>query len=233
MNAIETLKAIKATISAAFAVEPVPAPAPEPTPAPVPEPQPVEMKEYALADGTKVMIDKLEVGGKVAIVDASGVEIVAADAEYNLADGSSIAVVGGLITEVKAPEVIEDVTTPQGMSSAIQKFAESTTPDIAKMAIILKAIFENVYGWEIRRAQEEAAKNQAIEIYKTGFEEHKKVTGESFNNIIGLFETLIDTPAVDPIQVPKTFAQIQGESKAEKFAAAAQALESFKQHKTK
>jgi hypothetical protein len=192
MNAIETLKAIKATISAAFAVEPVPAPAPEPTPAPEPEPQPEEMKEYALSDGTKVMIDKLEIGGKVVIVDPnSGAELVAADAEYNLADGSSISVAGGLITEVSAPEV-------------------PVEPDMAMEQ--MKA--------------ENAALKQELESLRTA-------TNAGFAQIIGLFETLIQTPAVDPIEAPKTFAQVNGESKAQKFAEAAAALESFKQHKTK
>ena len=52
MNAKEVLKSIKALFSEM---------PPEPTPAPAPVV--VEMKEYSLADGTKVMLDKLEIGG--------------------------------------------------------------------------------------------------------------------------------------------------------------------------
>ena len=48
-----------------------------------------------------------------------------------------------------------------------------------------------------------------------------------------MLEGLIKEPAADPIDKIKTFSQVQSETKAEKFAAAAAALEIFKQSKTK
>lgn len=90
MNIQETLKKIKAL----FEEQPMPV---EPAPAPV---EPVEMKEYTLADGTAVMIDKLEVGGVVKVG-----ELPAPEGEHKLADGSSITVDAlGVITEVKPAE---------------------------------------------------------------------------------------------------------------------------------
>ena len=62
--------------------------------------------EYVLADGTKVMVDKLEVGGKVTIVDEQGNETPAPQGEHTLADGTVIVVdEAGLILEIKTPEV--------------------------------------------------------------------------------------------------------------------------------
>jgi hypothetical protein len=100
MNATELLNKIKAIFNE---VTPV-----EPAPAPVVEPAPVEFKDYTLADGTSVSIDKLEVGGAVTKDGAP-----APEGEYKMADGSAIEVdASGLIAEIKAaepaaPEVIE------------------------------------------------------------------------------------------------------------------------------
>jgi hypothetical protein len=96
MNMQETLKAIKAL----FQDQPLPT---DPAPAPVEPVAPVEMKEYTLADGTAVMIDKLEIGGMVKVG-----ELPAPEGEHKLADGSSITVdAAGIITEIEAAEPVE------------------------------------------------------------------------------------------------------------------------------
>jgi len=75
----------------------------------MPEPMPqedkveevkVEMAEYVLEDGTKVMISSLEVGGEVVLEDGTP----APDAEHKLADGQIIVTEGGKITEIKVGE---------------------------------------------------------------------------------------------------------------------------------
>jgi preprotein translocase subunit YajC len=75
----------------------------------MPEPMPeeekvdevkVEMAEYVLEDGTKVMISSLEVGGEVVLEDGTP----APDAEHKLADGQVIVTEGGKITEIKVGE---------------------------------------------------------------------------------------------------------------------------------
>lgn len=78
MNTNEILKSIKAL----FSDQPLPEPV-----APVASVEPVQLeaKEYSLADGTKVMIDKLEIGGLVTLNDAP-----APMGEHYLADGSKI-----------------------------------------------------------------------------------------------------------------------------------------------
>lgn len=60
----------------------------------------VEMSEYVLEDGTKVMISSLEVGGEVTLEDGTHVP----DASHKLADGQIIVTEGGKITEVKVGE---------------------------------------------------------------------------------------------------------------------------------
>jgi len=73
----------------------------------MPEPMPekeeevkVEMAEYVLEDGTKVMISSLEVGGDVVLEDGNP----APDGEHKLADGQVIETEGGKITEISVGE---------------------------------------------------------------------------------------------------------------------------------
>lgn len=101
MNIKETLQKIKAL----FEEQPMPV---DPAPAPVEPVAPLEMKEYTLADGTAVMIDKLEIGGMVKVG-----ELPAPEGEHKLADGSSITVdAAGMITEIEAAEPVEVAPAP-------------------------------------------------------------------------------------------------------------------------
>ena len=95
MNAKEILKKIKAVFEEVQ---------PEPQPEPAPEPIPAEFKEYSLADGTKVKIDNLAIGGKVMLVNADGTEVQAPAGEHTLATGEKIEVdAEGLIYEMESP----------------------------------------------------------------------------------------------------------------------------------
>lgn len=93
MEAVETLNKVKEFFNSLIAPAPV-APAVAPQVAPV---APVALgTDYKLADGTAVMIDKLEPGGVVMINDAP-----APAGEHILEDGTKIEVVeGGVIAEV-------------------------------------------------------------------------------------------------------------------------------------
>ena len=70
MTPLEAVLKIKAMFeqSGANFADPVPAPAADPMAEPAPSVEPTEdAKEYDLKAGGKVMIDKLEIGGKVTI----------------------------------------------------------------------------------------------------------------------------------------------------------------------
>lgn len=100
MNTIkEKFEAIKKVVFDAMQPE-------APAPAPQPEEAKLEMTSYKLADGTEVMIDKLEVGGVVKVG-----ETVAPDATHTLEDGTMLTTVAGVITEVKTKEA-EPVAEP-------------------------------------------------------------------------------------------------------------------------
>lgn len=88
-------------------------------PAPLTEPiVPVEAaKDYPLADGTILTIDKLEVGGSVLV----GAE-PAADGSYQLEDGTSLSVLSGVIAEVKTKEAEEATEMKEVVSGLNQAF---------------------------------------------------------------------------------------------------------------
>ena len=175
-------------------------------------PEAVLPTEYELKDGGKVMIDKLEVGG---IVMVDGAAALPGDLE--LADGTKLTVAdNGVISEMVAAEVIadeppamEDMSTPAAMQIALSKFADISAPDtdIKKMAVILKACFENVFGWQIREAQEKATRDAAIEVYKSGFSVHEekiKKQQSIIEQLLTLSQLIVDAPAAAPDAAAKT-----------------------------
>lgn len=91
----------------------------EAMPAPVEPIAPVKAAatDYILADGTVVTIDKVEVGG---VVTVGGVP--AADAEHELADGTCVVTVGGVITEVK--EKLEEAKPTDQLPAMMAKVEE-------------------------------------------------------------------------------------------------------------
>ena len=83
----------------------------------------VEMAEYSLADGTKVMISALEIGGKVEMADGTP----APQGEHQLMDGTSIQVdETGTIIEISSPK--EDIVTEEPVAPA-----QDTTAMVAEL----------------------------------------------------------------------------------------------------
>lgn len=183
-------------------------------------PEAVLPTEYELKDGGKVMIDKLEVGG---IVMVDGAAALPGDLE--LADGTKLTVAdNGVISEMKPsmvteePPAMEDMSTPAAMQAALAKFADTVTgdPHMAKMMVILKAVFENVFGWQLREAQEKATRDAAIEVYKSGFSIHEekiKKQQSIIEQLLTLSQLIVDAPAAAPDAAAKTSNNFKEETK--------------------
>lgn len=200
MTPLEAIMKMKAAFEAAglqFAPgDPMPAPAPEAAPAPATEPTEAA-KEYDLKAGGKVMIDSLEVGGKVTIKDEAGNEAPAPAGDHELVDGTTITVdETGTITEVKsavedAPEVEVEVEVPAAPSEAELKIAalEAAIAELKKDAEAKKAAMSEV----------EAKFSNAI--------------SEMSDVIVGL----INTPSASATENPKDKFNSHIESKEEKM----------------
>lgn len=181
-NPLELLKSLSESIALYFEGEP---------PVPPVEQPPVTPATHTLKDGRILSVTALE-AGQDAIIDG----VPAPADEYELEDGQ-IVVVGedGKISEVKAATPVDapPAADPAGMSpeqmrDLAQGFAEGTPEErIAKIETISRALMEYCFGWELREATQKAIKDQAIAVYKSGFESHEN---EKDEKIKGLEEKL-------------------------------------------
>lgn len=140
-----------------------------------------EFAEYQLADGTKVMISSMEVGGEVKLEDGS----YAPDGDHQLADGSQISVLGGKITEIKAAEQPEadmpEVEVEQKkMEDKMQEMAEQFAAKIAELEALNSALSQKIETMEAK-------------------------TKEGFSQVVELIEVISKVPQADPIEQPQSF----------------------------
>ena len=134
----------------------------------------VQMAEYSLADGTKVQISALEVGGMVQMADGTPAPM----GEYNLMDGTSIQVdETGAIIQIASPKedaVVEPVAPAAPVAPA---------QDTQAMAEALKAEFAE----------------QKSQLEKKISELESKVK-QGFAQVAELVEALSNTPTAEPTQ---------------------------------
>jgi hypothetical protein len=171
MNPKEALKQIRALFEEMpQVIEPV-----APVAEVAPEVTKVEMAEYSLVDGTKIMISALEIGGLVTLEDGTPAPL----GEHQLMDGTSIQVDElGAIVEITSPkeEVIEE--EPVAPAAPIPP-AQDTTAMIAE----LKDDYE-------KKKMELDAKIAELE---------SKVK-QGFAQVAELVEALSNTPTAEPTQ---------------------------------
>lgn len=135
----------------------------------------VEMAEYSLADGTKVMISALEIGGKVEMADGTP----APQGEHQLMDGTSIQVdETGTIIEISSPK--EDIVTEEPVAPAA---AIAPAQDTTAMVAELKADF--------------AKQKSELE---TKIAELESKVKQGFAQVAELVEALSNTPTAEPTQ---------------------------------
>lgn len=141
------------------------------------EPAAPEYKEYVLKSGAKVKIDKLEVGGKVMLVDEAGNESPAPAGEHELADGSVIVLdENSVITEIKQPEAV----APEAPA-----MDEQMKKKIAEMEAQIEEMKNGKKAQEVKMAEAEAKFSAAI----------KELTDVVLQ--------LIQTPSTDATEKPK------------------------------
>ena len=171
MNPKEALNQIRALFEdMPQVIEPVAPVAPA-----APEVTKVEMAEYSLVDGTKVMISALEIGGMVTMADGSPAPM----GEHQLMDGTSITVDElGAIVEISSPK--EDVVEVEPVAPAAPV---EPAQDTAAMIAELKSDYE-------KKKMELDAKIAELE---------SKVK-QGFAQVAELVEALSNTPTAEPTQ---------------------------------
>ena len=150
---------------------------------PVEEPKAEQTKleaiEYSLMDGTKVMIDKLEVGGTVVLADGSA----APKGEHILADGTSMQVdEAGVILEIASPA--EDMQPEEMPVDQMKKKMDDYAAEFEAKIDILN--FEK-------------------EELQTKLKDLTDKTSQGFSQVLSLIEDMAKVPSADPIAKPNSF----------------------------
>ena len=99
--------------------------------APVAPTAEVKLEDVMLKDGNVLQVEKLEVGEMANMVTPDGV-MPAADGEYVAEDGTVIMVMGGLISEIKVAEIVEEVEVEEApIVAGINSQLEAVTKRLA------------------------------------------------------------------------------------------------------
>ena len=154
---------------------------PKPEEAPVEEVKAADFAEYSLADGTKVMISSLEVGGEVKLEDGSN----APDGEHQLADGTQISTLEGKIVEIEkaeepSQENVDVEVESKKMDKKMEEMAAEFQSKISDMEILNAALMAKIEALESKS--------------KTGFAQ-----------VVELIEEMSKVPQADPIEMPQSF----------------------------
>ena len=153
---------------------------------PLPE---LVFETYDLKDGSKIDLSALEIGADAMLVDESGNSVAAPDGEYELADGTMITVVGGMVEGIETPQA-ELPTSEEAPLEADSQFDEMN----ATITYL--------------QAENEALKSKLGEL--------ESKFNQGFSEMLSVLEGFSKTPVADPIQNPKNNFRIV-EPKADKI----------------
>lgn len=157
------------------------------------EQAPVQLKEYALDNGTKVMISDMVVGGMVTLEDGSPAPV----GEHTLADGAVLVLSeGGVIAEVKLPEVEEPESE---MGKDKDKEMYSKFEEMSQNFSGLSQKFEAVTG--------------ELNTLKAAFAKQEELN----QKFISILDTLIQEPSTTPTEPVKSGFGSHKETKEEKL----------------
>jgi hypothetical protein len=167
---------------------------------------------YSLEDGTKIMIDKLEVGGMVTLEDGTP----APAGEHTLADGSKVVLSeGGVIAEIMPKAVEEDKVEIEigGAEHDKKKEEEEMKKKIAEMEGKFSAYESNF-----------SALKSDYDGLKTAFGKQS----EAMQGLIQLVDTLVNVPSQAPAEVPNNFTKHSASTKEDKIRSYSQFVSQFK-----
>jgi hypothetical protein len=162
------------------------------------------MADYVLEDGTKISVDKCEVGGAVTINGNP-----APDGEHKLQDGTILETKDGKIVEIQAPGEVSD---DQGadVNTDMSKFESQFTEINGKFASYEEKFA--AYESRFKSAEETIGKQQ-----------------QAIGQLLEVVEKLASTPVSEPAApAQNAFTAQKNEAKEERFSAILSALKEIK-----
>lgn len=110
----------------------------EPMPSTEVAPTGSPMKEMKTKDGLILQVEELEVGKPVKQVTEAGIVDVA-DGDYEIETGEMVTVVGGLISDIKMPEVVAPEAAPMVEPNAEMTSLKQKVTELSEMVAKLSA----------------------------------------------------------------------------------------------
>lgn len=155
----------------------------------------LSFETYDLKDGSKIDMSGLEVGADAMLVDESGNAVAAPNGEYELADGTTVEVADGKVSEIKSPEAeMPEVEDELGKDKEKEEEMSNQFDEMDATINYLKA------------------ENEAL---KAKLDEIDGKFNQAFEKVFVLVEELAKMPSADAIQAPKQSFKVT-ESKADR-----------------
>lgn len=142
----------------------------------------IDMAEYSLKDGSKVMISELMVGADVTDINNEPVP----DGEYELSDGQKFVVVGGKIESME-PSAEEE--------PSVEVEVEAEEEDKDKKLEDMKKQFEDKIAEVVEEKKMLEDKVKELEMKQK----------QGFAKIVELIEVVAKIPQDDPMEKPQSF----------------------------
>lgn len=176
-------------------------------------PATTELPEYILQDGTKIVVDKLAIGGTVTLNGAP-----APDGSHQLQDGTVIETVSGKITEITTPaeeSADESVNTDMGL---VPQPGPNPDVTLAPVSPEVKAKLEAIDN----TLADHAAKHKMTE-------ETMAKQSEAMKQMMSLVEKMATAPVDGPIApVKNQYTSQNAEAKEDRFSAIVDAINKLK-----
>jgi hypothetical protein len=151
----------------------------------LPATQVVKLEDVALIDGTVLSVDKMEVGANATFTGADGVA-VPAEGEFELADGTKVICMAGVITEIMAkemdvqPEPIEPVESEM---KAILSRLEALEKNYASKQNLEAQLSETKKGLQVALSAIESIDKNSVAL---NLEANNKTVTKNYNDLTPL-----------------------------------------------
>lgn len=159
-------------------------------------PASVELEDIKKVDGTILRIEPaIEIGATVQVIGEDAELIEAPDGDHELESGDVIKTEGGVIIEIMAVEVEEEV---------VEEEMSEETPEVKAQPIDVQALTDNVMN-KLNEALNDKINNlkfAAIEDVKTLTERNKTLT-EAVSELVNIVEQFAGTPSEEPTKKVK------------------------------
>ena len=152
----------------------------------LPATQVVKLEDVALIDGTMLSVDKMEVGAMASFVGADGVA-VPAEGTYELADGTKVICMAGVITEIMAkeaeaqPEPTESVESD--MKAILNRLEALEKGYAAKQTNLETQLSETKKGLQVALSAIESIDKNSVAL---NLESNNKTVSKNYNDLTPL-----------------------------------------------